>query len=126
MDGQQYQRLRENCRMRGPRTLMESRGDEQGRLSPVAAVLAQAARKLRRRQVGAAAWQRVAPAAWLGHTVVEGVDGDTLVVGACGSSLCYELRRQQAALERQVAKLAPGVHRLRFVVTGSPLAGGTA
>jgi hypothetical protein len=115
----QYQRLRDNRRVAGPRPLGEARPGADGRISPLAAVLAQAARKLRRREAGTAARQRVAPPAWLAHTVVEGVEGDTLVIGARGSSLCYELGRQQTALERQIARLAPGLHRLRFVVAAA-------
>lgn len=119
MNEHQYQRLRENRRVRGPLPLGEARADTAGAPSPLAAVVAQAARKLRRREAGAVAWQQVAPPAWLAQTDVDGVDGDTLVIAARGSSLCYELRRQQATMERQIAKLAPGVHRLRFIVTGS-------
>lgn len=90
--------------------------------TPLDSVLAKAARNLRQREAAAAAWQRIAQPEWLAETSVLAVEeppgaGRTVVVGASSSTVCYELRRRKTKLERQLARLVTGVHRVRFEIT---------
>jgi hypothetical protein len=114
----QYRRLCENRRIVGPLPLGEPGGRFLGRglpLSPLATVVAAAARTSRRREKARAAWQRLAQPEWLATTAVEAVDGDTLVVAVDGPALRYDLQRHRAALDRALAGLVPGLRRVRFV-----------
>ena len=86
--------------------------------TPVGRVVAEAAELLRRRELAVAAWQRVVPPAWASDTAVAGVQRETAVIQVTSSALLCELRRRQAALEKAVARLAPGIRHLRFVVGG--------
>lgn len=124
MNAEQYEALRANRRRRCPRKLSELPPRRPRRvrptgLTPVGHVVAEAAELLRRRQVAEAAWLRVVPAAWSEATRVLGVAApgrDTATVAVRSSSLLFELRRRQARLERDLARLAPGIHHLQFVL----------
>jgi hypothetical protein len=81
--------------------------------------MAEAADLLRRRKLAEAAWERVVLPAWAGQTAVAGVQSkqkDSVTIIVTSSPLLCELRRRQAALEQSVARLAPGIRHLRFVV----------
>ena len=91
--------------------------------TPVAAVMARAARLARRRQVAARAWTRVARGAWLAATDVDGIGGersDTVIIRVSSSTVMYDLGRRKSELERQLGRLVPGVRSIRFVVAGRP------
>ncbi len=129
MTEQQYGLLRES-RRRTPAVTLDAlsrralrRQERSGKSlpTPVASVLAEAADLLRRRQLAEAAWARVAPPAWVGDTAVTGVPSkqkDTVIIAVTSSPLLCELRRRQAALEKDLARLAPGIRHVRFVVGG--------
>lgn len=129
MNERQYQWLCDNRRAREAVGLGEVRVVRRGRrshltrdfLTPVVAVVAKAARQLRRRELAVGAWQQVAGSEWLAVTMVESVQQNTLVIAADSSTVCFELRRQGAALERALRKLLPGVSHIRFVVQGREL-----
>jgi hypothetical protein len=129
MTAQQYDALRQ-CR-RGalavslgalsPRAQQRQQRTGKCLQTPLAAVVAEAADLLRRRQLAEAAWQRVVPPAWAGETAVDGIPSqqhDTVTIAVCSSPLLFELRRRQTALERDLARLAPGIRRIHFVVRG--------
>ena len=126
MNEHEYDALRQRRRSRRPVSLMEPlpqtrlRAQRRGRpaLSPVGAIVAQAASQLNGRQRAAAAWQRIALPVWLPEAWVLGVDGrqpHVVTIGVSSSALLYELRRRQAGLERALASQAPGLRCLRFV-----------
>jgi hypothetical protein len=127
-EAEQYRCLLENRRPGALRTLAElsargRRARERGQSvrAPLAAVVARAARQLRRREQAAAAWARVAPPAWLADTTVETLEGerrDVLLIRVTNATLAYGLRREQATLQRRLGRLVPGVRRIRFVVAG--------
>jgi len=117
----QYARLCENRRRRGTLRLGETRKDASGTGGPIGSVLRRAARRLRQREAAIRAWERVARGAWLAEASVHSVepragDGYTIVIETRNATLCYELRRRKATLERQMAHLATGARGLRFVV----------
>lgn len=129
MNDEQYRRLRDNHQIRGPRRLDEAfplpatRTDPLGRptRSPLANVIARAARSLHLRQAAQAAWLCIARDPWLVGSAVEAVEGSpaggyTVVVAAEHAALAYDLRRQKATLQRQFAKLVPGVRSLVITV----------
>ncbi len=127
MTQQQYNDLRESRRRPtaaslnelSRRALLRQQRTGQCVQTPVARVVAEAVEVLRRRELAAAAWERVVPPAWAGDAVVAGVQHrDTAVISVTSSPLLCELRRQQAALEQALARLAPGIRHLRFVVGG--------
>ncbi|HQL53157.1 MAG TPA: hypothetical protein PLQ87_00470 [Phycisphaerae bacterium] len=126
MNVEQYEALRANRYRRCPRKLSElpPRGPRRVRpagLTPLGHVVAEAAELLRRREVTEAAWLRVVPAAWSPATRVLGLAAarrDTATIAVSSSSLLFELRRRQARLERDLARLAPGIRHLQFVLDG--------
>jgi predicted nucleic acid-binding Zn ribbon protein len=131
MTEQQYDALRENRRSARLVALNEltprarRRQQRTGKCvpTPLAAVVTEAAESLRRRQLAAAAWARVVPPAWAGETAVTDVHRlhkDTVTITASSSALLCELRRRQPALEQGLARLAPGVRHIRFVVGDPP------
>jgi hypothetical protein len=94
--------------------------------TPVGLVVAKAARALGERTRAADAWQGIAHPNWVRDVTVEGIVGtfrDTLLLRVDSSTVLYELRRQQPALERQLAKLVPGLRRLCLRVAGRETAG---
>lgn len=128
-EAEQYRLRVEGRRARGPLRLDEvsprakQRAEEAGRTvqSPVGAIIARAARTLGERERATAAWCRIAPPECAAAASPAGVEGryhDTLVLHVSSATMLFELRRQQAALERQLARLVPGLHRLRLVVAG--------
>lgn len=91
--------------------------------TPVGAIVAEAAELLRRRELARAAWDRVASPEWLADTLVTGVPAerkDTVTISVTNSTLLYELRRQQSALERSLSRLAPGTRRICFTIGSRP------
>lgn len=126
MNERQYHWLCNNRRGGGPlglgqRTLRDELRRWAGAMgvrSALAAVVSKAARGLQRHRAAAAAWQSVAEPEWLLETAVDSVQNGVLVVIAGSSAVCCELSRHRATLERSIAGLVPGVHRLRFVVAG--------
>lgn len=86
---------------------------------PLAAVIARAAKQLRRRERAQAAWQKLVAGRWAVVSRVErvaGRGGTDVIVRVSSSTVLYELRRRHAELHRELARLVPGVRRLRFVV----------
>jgi hypothetical protein len=120
VNARQYEQMLANRRARGPLRLADAHPRAKNQVSPIAGIVGKAARILRQRQAGAGAWERLARPAWLADTEVDEIAGDTLVVLVSGAALLFELRRQRAALERQLARLVPGVRRLRFAPAGAP------
>jgi hypothetical protein len=126
MTQQQYHELREGRRRTAAvpldelsrRALLRQQRTGQVVQTPVARVVAEAAELLRRRELATTAWARVVPPAWAEDTVVSGVQRDTATICVTSSPLLCELRRRQAALEQAVARSAPGIRHLRFVVGG--------
>ncbi len=128
MNEQQYRCLCENRRRRGTLAIGQERTWRQRpgttaktRRSPIASVVARAARDLRQRQRAASAWQKVVPPTLLSHTHVAATetstaDGRTLVIAAHDATTAYELRRQSNTLQRKLLKLIPGIRRMKIVV----------
>lgn len=123
MNADQYRALRERRASRGPRTLAEVPPVRGRRVRPstLAAVVADAARRLRQREAAAAAWWRVAAPEWLPDTRVTGLESGpagrwTAVIAVGSAAVAYEIRRRQLALERQLARLVPGLRRVRFTL----------
>ena len=124
-EAERYRLLLESRRWRGPRPLdalspgaVRRQAQGQEVWSPLGAVLGRATRQLRRRTLAAEAWERNAPPGALPGSVVEAVEGDTVVIAVENATVCYELRRQARTLARNLAKLVPGVSRIRFTVAG--------
>jgi hypothetical protein len=91
--------------------------------TPVGRVVAEAAELLRRRELAAAAWAQVVPPVWARDTAVTDVHRlhrDTVTIAVSGSALLCEVRRRQPALEQGLARLAPGIRHIRFVVGDPP------
>jgi len=122
MSAEEYRRQVESRRRRGLRRLGEAARGRSGR-SPVAHVLAKAARVLRLREQAEQAWSKVVPPLLAGCAFVDGLVGDALVVAAVEPAAGYELRRCQGRLERQLRRLVPGLRHLRIVVAGQGMAG---
>ena len=117
---QQYRCLRGNRRMRDTALrLDQARPGGKSNWTPLAGVIARAARRLRQRQAAAHAWEQIASPDWLAQTEVESVAGDMVTILGASSTVCYDLHRRRTALERQLSRLVPGVCRLRFVVAGA-------
>lgn len=130
MTAEQYDAFRDNRRSGSAVRLSELSKRARNRqqrlgacfLTPLAAVVREAAERLRRRTLAEAAWARLVPPEWSGDTAVTSVSGrgpGTVTVTVSSSPLLFELRRRQAGLERSLVRLAPGLRRLRFVV-GQP------
>ncbi len=122
MNERQYRCLWSNRQARAALRLDELRSGGRARRTPVGAVVARAAESRRRCAAAEQAWQRVAPPAWLARTRVDGVVGDAVIVVVDSAALHYELRRQGSTLQRGMAKLVPGLCRVRFIVAGRPAA----
>ncbi len=132
-DAEQYRRLLEHRRARGPllldqlslgAKLLQARGRKDVR-TPVGGIVAKAAAGLKLREKVESAWQRVVPPQWSEEARVDRVGGryrDTVEIVLRSSVLLYELGRQAPTLERQLRKLVPGVRRIRFVVAGRTVA----
>ena len=118
MNAEQYRQLRDNRRVRGPVRLGEPPRGRPDAQTPLAAVLARAARRQRRCAAAEGAWLRVAASAWSDQAAVETVEGDTVVIAVRNSVVLYELERRRGVLERRMAELVPGVRRLRFAIAG--------
>lgn len=114
MNEQQYRCLLENCRRRKVRRLSDTRPGAGGGRSTLGQVMERAVRAVRRRERAQVAWLRCVPATWSEAAGVVGVEGDTVVVGAVDSVVLHELRRRSGGLERQLARLVPGMRRLRI------------
>lgn len=114
----EYEQIRNGRRRGVARRLGEAHPRACCPVSPVAAVLARAARDHRRREAGVAAWGRIADPEWHSRTEVDGVRGDVLIVAVADAGLGLILRRQQAVLERRLRGAAHGLRRFRFVVQG--------
>jgi hypothetical protein len=132
MNQVQYRLLLENRRTCGPAPLGEpgARARRWQRRTggtvraPIAAVLARAAKELRRREAADAAWQSVARPEWIPSTRVVGLElleggGYRVLIAADGATVGYELRRCRLAIERQMARLVAGLRRVRIVVGGA-------
>jgi hypothetical protein len=120
VNARQYEQLLINRRLRSPLSLADTHPRAKNKMSPVAGLLAKAAQTLRRRLACSSAWARLARPNWLADTEVLAVTDDTLIIQVSGAALLFDLRRQRATLERQISKLVPGVHRLRFEPAGAP------
>ncbi len=125
MNERQYACLRQNKRFRGARGLGEPPGRDPKTVSPAAAIFAHAARAARQRSKVAVAWAQIAMPSWQADSEVTAVENDAVVITVRSATLHFELRRHQAALERELARLAPGTARLRFVFADDPGRSGT-
>jgi hypothetical protein len=133
MNAESYERLRAARRREHARRLSDvpsrqrnatqtpSRSNAAGTpTSPLVHVLAKAARELSRRELAAVAWDKMADRRWRAETAVESVKADTIRVTVSSSTVLYELRRKHAALEKELARLVPGVKRLILTIAGEP------
>ena len=126
MNDEQYRWLCENRRFQRMRGLGEAgRYRERAQVcsgrSPLAVVVARAARQLRQRERVVAAWERVASPQWLADAGVEAVTennggGCRVTIAATSSAVCYELCRAKGTITRRLAQLVPGVRDVTFVV----------
>ncbi len=124
MNVEQYRRLVENRRRRSVRALGDGSA-RPGARSPLAKVLATAARTLRLREQAEQVWEMILARELSGLVRVAGVVGDELLVAVAGSAAGYELRRRQGRLERRLGELVPGLRRLRVVGADGDQAGCT-
>jgi hypothetical protein len=126
VNDEQYRWLCDNRRFKRVRCLHDTstrvwpRGAPDAR-SPLAAVVARAARRLRQRKRANAAWPRVADPKWLPYTWIDTVEdraggGSKVVIGALSAAVCYELRRRKDVISRRFVQFVPGVRDVAFVV----------
>jgi hypothetical protein len=109
MDEQHFARLLESRRRRhGLQPLFATQSPAQ--------LIRRASRACRRYEALADAWRQVCEPALARECEVAGVREDTAIIIAANSSVLFELRQQAPLLTRHVARLAPGVRRLRFVL----------
>lgn len=102
-----------------PRELARSQRRGYPAIAPMANVLRRFGRLLRRREAAQRAWERVAPPTYLTQSRVVGLSEDrpdTAIIAVAHSALLYELRRQHRRLEPAIARLAPGVVKIRYVI----------
>lgn len=87
--------------------------------APLGRVVREIAREVRSLERAAEAWRGVARPDWLGAARAVEVRDGMLIVEVDSPVLLERIRRQQAALGRQISKQTPGVRGLRAVRAGA-------
>lgn len=87
--------------------------------APLARVVRAIGRDVRELERAADSWRKVAQPAWLGAARAVEVRDGMLIVEVRSPVILERIRRQQAALGRQIARQTPGVRGVRVVQAGA-------